>query len=102
MYSLNESSIANSDFSPAGQFQQFAASILLIQQGFRIQKEKLRTAHTAGLINDKEYGQWVECLNSLKREWLGKDLTSSEDILFLKFMSVQYYQKVKELTFPMK
>lgn len=99
MDSLKDSTISDSDFSPLEQFQQVAASILLMQQSFRIKVEKLKTARIDGIINDREYGQWIECLDSLRRDWLEKDFTRPENILLLKFMSMQCYQKAKKLKF---
>ncbi len=87
-------------FSPTGQLQQVAASILLIVQSFEMQIEKLQAARKDGFINEKEYGEWVELFDSFRREWLEKDFTKSENILFLKFMSMEYYQTAKKLKFP--
>ncbi|SRR5258706_14868935 len=102
MNSLKDTSIICYDFSPAGQFQQVSASILLIQQSFQIQIKKLQTARKDGIINNKEYGQWLECLDSLKRGWFEKDFTQPENVIFLKFVSTQYYQTVIDLTLPVK
>lgn len=99
MYSLRDSNICNSDASPTEQFKQVAESILLIQQSFRIKIEKLKAARIDGIISDGEYCQWVECLDSLMREWIEKDFSKFENILLLKFMSMQCYQKAKELKF---
>jgi hypothetical protein len=90
------------DFSPPGQFQQVAASILLIEQSFQFQIEKLQTARKEGIINEREYKEWFELFDSFRREWLEKDFTKSENILFLKFMSRQYYKKAKDLKFTAK
>ncbi len=98
---MNKLLSPDSDFSPAGQFQQVSASILLIEQTYRIQIEKLQTACINGFINDKEYDQWVECLDSLRRDWLEKDITP-ENILLLKFISMEFYQTTKKIKFPAK
>lgn len=90
------------DFSQPGQFQQVAASILLLEQSFQFQIEKLQAARKEGIINEREYNEWFELFDSFRQEWLEKDFTKPENILFLKVMSMQYYKKAKELKFVAK
>jgi len=75
-------------------------SVSLIHKSFEILKEKLETACMEGRINNDEYDNGIECFDSFRREWLAKDLTRFENILFLKVMAMQYYKKAKRLKFP--
>jgi len=73
--------------SPGDQADLAKRSVSLIHKSFEILKEKLKTAYMAGQIDNEEYDQGIECFDSFRSEWLAKDLTKFENILFLKVMA---------------
>ena len=85
------------NLSPGDQADLAKRSVSLIHKSFEILKEKLKTAYMDRKINNDEDDQGIECFDSFRSEWLAKDLTKFENILFLKVMAMQYYKKAKEL-----
>jgi hypothetical protein len=83
MRDLEDSFIFSISTSLDEQVHQTKESILLIQQCFRIQIEKLQIAYIAGTIDEKEYDEWFELFDSMGAKWLAGDLAKSENILFL-------------------
>jgi len=98
---MSESLSSYNNFSLVREVRETPAPISLIHKSFQIQIEKLQTAYSEGIINEKEYHKWFELFDSFRREWLAKDFTKSENILFLKFIANQYNQVAKKLKFPL-
>ena len=83
------------NLSPGDQADLAKRSVSLIHKSFEILKEKLETAYLEGRINNDEYDNGIECFDSFRREWLAKDLTRFENILFLKVMQCSIIRRLR-------
>ena len=83
MHDLEDSFIFSIGSSLGEQVHQTKESILLIQESFRIQIEKLQIAYIAGTIDENEYDEWFEFFDSMGAKRLAGDLTRSANIPFL-------------------
>ena len=95
MHDLEDSFIFRIGSSLGEQAHQTKESLLLIQESFRIQIEKLQIAYIAGTIDEKEYDEWFELFDSIGAKWLARDLTKPDNILFFPPMVKQNLEIAK-------
>lgn len=67
----------------------------LIHNSFVIMTEKLKDGLQKKLITDKEYGDWLRCFEMLQQDWLGRDINTADDVLFLQYMAKSSMEEAK-------
>ena len=70
-----------------GYAHQAMEAMRVIHNSFVMMAEKLKIALQKKLITDKEYNEWMHCFHALQKEWLGREVNTPDDVLFLQWMA---------------
>ena len=71
----------------SGYALQAVEAMRTIHNSFVIMKGKLKEALERKLVTDKQYQDWLRCFELLQVDWLGKEVKTAEDVLFLQYMA---------------
>jgi hypothetical protein len=68
----------------------------LIHNSFVIMADKLKAALHKKLITDKEYNEWMRCFHSMQEDWLGREVNTADDVLFLQWMAKSSMEQARK------
>ena len=75
---------------------QAVEAIRMIHNSFVIMTDKLKVELQRNMITDKEYNDWLQCFQSLKKGWLNREVKTSDDVLFLQWMDKSSMEEAKK------
>jgi len=75
---------------------QAVEAIRLIHNSFVIMTDKLKVALQRRAITDKEYNDWLQCFHSLQEGWLGREVKTADDVLFLQWMAKSSMEEARK------
>jgi len=73
--------------SASGYALQAVEAMRIIHNSFVIMRARLEEALYKKLMTDKEYQDWLRCFEMLQTDWLGREVKTAEDVLFLQYMA---------------
>jgi hypothetical protein len=71
----------------SGYALQAVEAMRTIHNSFVIMKGKLKEALEKKQVTDKQYQDWLRCFELLQVDWLGREVKTAEDVLFLQYMA---------------
>ena len=83
-------------YSSRGYASQAVEAMRVIHNSFVIMTDKLKLALQKKIITDKEYNDWLSCFRLLQQDWLGREINTVEDVLFLQWMARSNMEKAKK------
>jgi hypothetical protein len=78
-----------------GYAYQAMEAMRVIHNSFVIMAGKLKIALQKKLITDVEYNEWMRCFHALQNEWLAREVTTADDVLFLQWMAKSSVEEAK-------
>ncbi len=82
--------------SSRGYASQAVEAMRVIHNSFVIMTDKLKLALQKKVITDKEYNAWMDCFRLLQEDWLGREVNTVEDVMFLQWMAKSNMEKAKK------
>jgi hypothetical protein len=79
--------VTTDGLSASGYASQAVEAMRVIHNSFVIMKGKLEDALGKKQVTDKQYRDWLRCFDMLQVDWLGREVKTAEDVLFLQYMA---------------
>ena len=87
MFFSDKLSFVRNGFAVNGYASQAMEAMRTIHNSFVLMADKLKIALQNKLITDKEYCEWLHCFDMLQEDWLGREINTPDDVLFLQWMA---------------
>ena len=91
----DKQTISHNGYSSRVYASQAVEAMRVIHNSFVIMTDKLKLALQKKTITDKEYNDWVDCFRLLQQDWLGREVNTVEDVLFLQWMAKNNMEEAK-------
>ena len=91
----DKTTISRNGYYSRGYASQAVEAMRLIHNSFVIMTDKLKLALKKKAITDKEYDDWMDCFRLLQEDWLGREINTADDVLFLQWMARSSMEKAK-------
>lgn len=95
--SFPEDTALTNNNAPANNYAYQAIDALwLLHESFMLRVEKLNSALEKGTINNKQYNDWLSCLQDIKAGWLMHEIATPDDVLLLQLLAQHNMQDAIE------
>ena len=91
----DKQTISHNGYSSRGYASQAVEAMRVIHNSFVIMSDKVKLALRKKLITDKEYNDWMNCFRLLQEDWLGREINTADDVLFLQWMARSSMERAK-------
>ncbi|MBS1563931.1 MAG: hypothetical protein JST39_06055 [Bacteroidetes bacterium] len=67
-----------------------------IHNSFVLMAGKLKTALEKKRLTQQQYQDWLNCFNVLEQDWIGREVKTIEDVLFLQYMAQNSMEEARK------
>jgi len=92
----DKQAISHNGYSSCVYASQAVEAMRVIHNSFVIMTDKLNIALQKKIITDKEYSEWMDCFRLLQQDWLGREVSTVEDVMFLQWMAKSNMEKAQK------